>query len=194
MKHSLTEEDLLRRLQSLPRDIRPVNDGWDGIAQRIAPAPGVAPGKKAWTQPWYLAVAAGVLLTLGAGLVINLQREGARAGVPGAVALLPDAPVDADLRPAGPGPGAVSELEYRAAFREFLALGSLPVRSPTQESEPLDFGWEDTRRAEIALVDALHAEPDNLFLKERLSALRARQLELLQTIAALEMAARRNTI
>jgi hypothetical protein len=192
MKHPLTEEDLLHQLHSLPREMSPSNDGWDGIAQRIASVPGATPEKKVWAQPGYMAIAAGVLLVLGATLVVNLQRPGGRSVIPDEVTQLPEVQLEEDLYQVGPG--VISELEYRAAFQEFLALDSVPVRTQTQESEPLDLGWEATRQAEIALVEALRKEPKSMFLKKRLSALRARQLELLQTIAALEMAARRNTI
>jgi hypothetical protein len=192
MKHPLTEEELLHQLHTLPREMSPSNDGWDGIARRIASVPGGIPAKKVWAQPGYMAIAAGVLLALGASLLVNLQRPGGRSIAPDEVTRLQDVQLKEDLYQVGPG--VISELEYRAAFQEFLALDSVPVRTQTQEAEPLDFGWEATRQAEMALVEALRKEPNSVFLKERLSALRARQLELLQTIAALEMAARRNTI
>lgn len=193
MKHPMTEEELVRRLHSLSREITPENDVWDGIVGRINSGTEIRPQRRAGLPFMRLAIAAGFVLLLGTGLVINLLRTAdGLSPVTESIPQLSRAKAYGEIYQMGPG--VLSELEYQAAFREFLALDSVPVQLETQTSIPLDFGWETTRQAEIALAEALRKDPGNLFLKKRLSALRARQLELLQTIAAVEMASRRNTI
>ncbi|HLF31087.1 MAG TPA: hypothetical protein VI566_08685 [Xanthomonadales bacterium] len=187
---SPTDEELIRRLTSLPREIAPMHDGWLAIAGRIAAASATGqPGNPA-TRSRHFAVAAAVLFALAAGLVIDRQHSGSEPTAPGA-----ERSTDlATGRFYVLKSGADSELEYRAAFREFLALNGVRAIPVGTKPARMDLGWEATRQAEIALTAALRNEPENIFLAERLHALRARQLELLQTLAALELASRRNAI
>jgi hypothetical protein len=187
-----TEEQLIRQLTSLPRDIAPVNDVWPGIAGRITTVPATAMPGKYRVRSRFVAVAAAVLVAFVAGLIMDGQRTGHDPAAPaGVTERSPALAIDQIYLVES---GAGSELEYRAAFKEFLALNGLPAITENPGAAPMYLGWEATRQAEIALTEALRHEPENSFLVERLKTLRARQLELLQTIAALELAARRNAI
>jgi hypothetical protein len=189
---SSTEEKLIRQLASLPREIAPVNDVWSAVAGRIAAGSATAQPGNRRTRSGLFAIAAAVLVMLAAGLIIDRQQAGPGPAVPGTVVER-----STDL-PLGKfyvvESGADSELEYRAAFKEFLALNGVREIPEGLGFARMDLGWETTRQAEAALTAALRNEPENIFLVGRLQALRARQLELLQNIAALELASRRNTI
>lgn len=191
-KQSLTEEQLVRQLASLPREIAPVDDVWSGIAGRIVAASATNwPGNHR-SRYGSIAIAAAVLVSLAAGLIVDRQQKGLWHTTPEVVTKRFTDPATGAFHVVEPGTD--SELEYRAAFKEFLALNGVHAIPESPDFGPIDLGWDATRQAEVALTAALRNEPGNVFLVERLQALRARQLELLQTIAALELASRRNAI
>ena len=87
-----------------------------------------------------------------------------------------------------------SELEYQAAFREFVSVGESREYLLPQTVEKLDAGWVDLREAEAAMTEALRQNPGNAFLSTKLLELRSRQIDFLMQIAALDQNNRRTTI
>jgi hypothetical protein len=192
MNHSKSEDELLQQLASLPREIVPATDAWPEIEERISSAATTLPGRGRRFQHWPLAAAASLVAVLAAGLLLDKNPGISEQGMP--LATSRDAPAHPGQHPDFNVTNLAGELEYQAAFREFLAVGAATNWPDGLTENPIGQGWETLRSAEIELQTALRAEPDNLLLAARMAALRARQLELLQQIAALEMASRRNTI
>jgi hypothetical protein len=188
MSQPHTEQGLLQKIALLPREIAPVNDPWPKISVRLSAdsaevSAGVSRGRATRAQPTHLrpfAVAASLLLV--SATVWLLQQSWNSPS-----------PLPANLPPAE-GLTAASEAEYQAAFKEFMASGAAHVSSAQQSIEAFGAGWGELRRAEFELKVALNAEPDNLFLNSHMQSLRARQLDLLQQISAVNMTSRRNTI
>ena len=87
-----------------------------------------------------------------------------------------------------------SELEYQAAFREFISVGESQENLPQQAVEKLITGWADLGAAEAALTRALREHPGNSFLSAKMLELRSRQLDFLKQIASLDQNSRRTTI
>ena len=192
MSIRLSEQDLLDRLAALPRDIPPENDAWPRIAARISKAPASRDDAGRRLPVWPLAAAASVVVAVATGLLWDGQSA-RPVSEPTTVDTSLASSGDVDSAPFLAGnPG--TEIEYQAAFREFLALDSLATTPADSGIEPMGRGWETLRRVEIELEAALKLNPHSRFLLDRMTSLRARQLELLQQIAALEMASRRNTI
>lgn len=192
MNHSPSEHELLQQLAALPREIAPANDAWPGISSRISgvSAGGAIPSKR--FRFWPLATAAALLVMLSAGL---LSERFGSVSEPGLASMADSGdPVGPKVGPGFSDSMAVGEREYQAAFKEFLALDTAMSLPDRLSPEPIGQGWETLHQAEIQLQAALQEQPDNRFLNSRMTSLRARQIELLQQIAALEMASRRNTI
>jgi hypothetical protein len=84
-------------------------------------------------------------------------------------------------------------VEYRAAFREFIAVGLARPNLSPRTIETIETGWADLRAAENELAAALAANPRDPFLNDRMLALRARQLDFLQQLALLDQNNRRLT-
>ena len=188
MKRTVGEQELLRRISDLPREIAPGNDPWPAIAARIDAAGSrrVRPASPAWI--WRAAVAASLVAAIAAGLLLGPRWGGA-----------PPAPVEtAAVTPASEAPRvppalAASEAEYQAAFREFVAVGGARPGLAPQTIDRIEAGWADLRATENALAAALSESPDNAFLAARMMELRARQLGFLQRLAALDQHYRRMT-
>ncbi len=89
---------------------------------------------------------------------------------------------------------SASELEYQAAFREFISIGESRQNLPQQAVENLTAGWADLSEAESALTNALRDNPGNSFLSAKMLVLRSRQLDFLMHIASLDQNSRRTTI
>ena len=89
---------------------------------------------------------------------------------------------------------SASELEYQAAFREFISIGDFRENLSQQEVENLTAGWADLNEAEAALTIALRDNPGNSFLSAKMLELRSRQLDFLRQIASLDQNSRRTTI
>ncbi len=87
-----------------------------------------------------------------------------------------------------------SELEYQAAFREFISVGESRVYLPQQDVEHLIAGWADLNGAETALTNAMRENPGNSFLSAKMLELRSRQLDFLKQVASLDQNSRRTTI
>ena len=186
MKHSVKEQELLRRIADLPREIPPQNDPWPAILARIEESRERSQGSGATGARWLFAAAASVALALVAGLLFA-PRWGDVPTAPGGNAAA--TPAASDFRV--PASVAASEAEYQAAFREFITVGrTRPDLSP-QTIERIEAGWADLRDTEDALTAALADTPGNTFLTERMMELRARQLGFLQQLAAIDQDYRR---
>lgn len=191
MKQVLSEQELLERLGALPREITPERDVWPAIAQRMerqdTPCP-QQPSSRWWKQ----AVAASVAVVLVAGVLIGRQLgptpEVAQSGA--------DPANRAQAVWVGGLTGALtaSEIQYRAAFREFISVGESRDNLPQQTVDNLLASWADLSAAETALTNALRDNPGNPFLSAKLLELRSWQLDFLRQIAALDHHSRRTTI
>ena len=180
-----TEEEILRKINLLPRELAPINDPWPEISARIGAVSSERVSAARRARWWPLAVAAAVVLTMATMLLPGRLWNSS----------LPDtAAPELSRQYPGAGTTAASEAEYRAAFRVFMASGVVQTSSKQHSMEGFGIGWSALRRAEVELQGALKEDPDNKFLNLHLQALRARQLELLQQIAAVDMAAWRDTI
>ncbi|MCU0988149.1 MAG: hypothetical protein MUE63_00790 [Xanthomonadales bacterium] len=182
----------------MPRDIRPGRDPWPEISARIAAfeAPSARAARLSqWSLPqWSLmGAAASVALALALGWLLLSER-----------AVAPDAPGGPnELAQTGVSHEAVSglrasltgsEAEYRAAFREFIPVGSARPNLSPQTLAVIETGWAELRQTETELTAALVMRPNDPFLNDRLLQLRARQLGFLQRLATLDLNDRRMTI
>ncbi len=191
MNRKLTEQDLLKRLEALPREISPAKDAWPAIAQKIGPQ---SSAKRQYSSNhwWFRAAAACVAVAFVAGILLGRQWDTApRSPQPESrLASQAYSPQAAGMA----GVLAGSELEYQAAFREFVAVGESRKYLPPHTVEKLDAGWVDLREAEAAMTEALRQNPGNAFLSAKLLELRSRQIDFLKQIAALDQNNRRTTI
>jgi hypothetical protein len=191
MKQSLSEQELLTRLGALPREITPHGDAWPAIAQRIGQED--TPYRQQSSSRWWKhAVAASVAVVFIAGLLIGRQWDTAPGTAQPGVELanLTQAVLVGGLA----GALTASEIEYRAAFREFISVGKSRESLPQLAVENLTAGWADLSAAETALTNALQDNPGNSFLSARMLDLRSRQLDFLMQIASLDQNSRRTTI
>jgi hypothetical protein len=140
-----------------------------------------------------MGAAASVALALALGWLLLSER-----------AVAPDAPGSPnELAQTGGSHEAVSglraaltgsEAEYRAAFREFIPVGSARPNLSPQTLAVIETGWAELRQTETELTAALAMRPNDPFLNDRLLQLRARQLGFLQRLATLDLNNRRMTI
>ena len=157
--------DLLRRLKALPREREPAADLWDGIAARIEPR-----SARRNSRGWVV----GLALAASAALVAVLATRAPE------VAPVPEVaqgrPADA-APPMPPGNELVRRqaeaitLEYRLALETF-AGEALPPELETAATQ-LDESARDIRVA-------LRAEPDAVYLLDRLRRTYDQRLKLSQ--------------
>jgi hypothetical protein len=191
MNDRMSEKELTGRLAQLPREISPEHDPWPEIAARIEQAGSAAIRGRSERVWWVRAVAAAAVIAIAAGLLFSMQPNG--LSIPG------QGPAQ-QARDAGPGQGGLpgilagSEVEYLAAFREFIPLGHSRAVLPLQTVEKIEMGWADLLNTETALAAALEEHPNDPFLNERMLELRARQLGFLKQLATLDSSNRRMTI
>lgn len=189
MKEEHDENRLIERLNALPAEMTPRSDVWPQILERIEH---VEPAAEAGSQRdrwWPVAVAAALVMFVAAGVYINKpwQEAGSVSETPQtaqneAIPFNENYFANASL---------VGELEYQAALKEFIALGSSVSASGTQTPEWVESGWNALRQVEIELQTALKSEPDNYFLNLRMATLRDRQIDLLKQIALVDKTSRR---
>jgi hypothetical protein len=191
MRKQLTEKELLARLGTLPREIAPDNDVWPAIAGRIEQRQQASSGPESSNPWWFRAAAASVALAIAVGILLGRQWS-TTAG--------PMQPVSAStahsliVHTDGlSGTLAASELEYQAAFREFISIGKSGDLT-LETIAKLDDGWAELRKAEAGLRIALLENPGNLFLNTKMLELRSRQLGFLKHIAAMDKSSRRISI
>lgn len=187
------EQELLRRIAELPREVSPERDPWADISARIGQN-GRQVGRSARPAHWrLLAVAASVTLALAVGWLLAPEFTAPPAAPAGL----------AEFAGNEPGPEALSglrasvrasEAEYRAAFREFIPVGSARTSLSPQTVALIETSWDDLRRMELELAAALANRPNDPFLNDLMLELRARQLGFLQRLAALDLNDRRLTI
>ncbi len=184
MSHDMNEQELLRKLAELPREIKPGNDPWQEISARIERSSPVARPSR-----WMLrAVAASVVLLLAVGVILRPMWSTGPA-----TTAAPPASLAASI-PAPRGMLVSADAEYLAAFREFVGIGAPNNNLAPQTIEKIESGWTDLQLAEVALAAALEENPGDLFLNERMLELRARQLGFLKQLVALDRNNRRMTI
>jgi len=187
MKRELDEQELLRRIGELPREIRPRNDPWPAIEARIERAERRSAGSSSRAWLWR-AAAASLVVAVAAGLLLG-PRRGELPTAPEVSAVATPSAGDRGL----PASLAASEAEYQAAFREFITVGRARQGLSPETIQRIEAGWADLRATEDALTVALNESPGNAFLTGRMMALRARQLGFLQQLAALDQDYRRLT-
>ncbi len=185
MTSDRNEQQLDSLLAGLPREITPQRDVWQSISARITQAE-PAERERFSRRPAVLALAASVVLVATVAL---LWRPGSapvnEIAPPARQLTLDQVPVNTWLR--------ASEREYMAAFREFMVLAPLDPLTSEAASGVRD-GWLATREVEQQLDAALLENPADEFLAEQMALLRARQLDLLRQVVAVDRASRRETI
>lgn len=192
MNPSMSEQDLIRRLGDLPREISPQRDPWSDISARIVAGSrksAVSTGGRNWLP---LAAAAVVLVTITGLLLGPLRTEspGSPSFENAGSLQAGEAQVALTLR----GALAASESQYQAAFREFIPVEDSLGNLPPATIESIESGWADLNSTESVLTAALEQHPNDLFLNERLIELRARQLGFLKQLVRLDRSNRRMTI
>ena len=164
MKASMNEQDLIRRLGDLPREISPERDPWPEISARIE-AGSRNRADSADGRNWLPMAAAAAVLVIVTGLFLGPLRTGSHGSPPlenarsmqagGAQAAL-------TLR----GAQAATEAQYQAAFREFIPVEDSLGNLPPVTIESIESGWAELNNTETVLTAALEQHPDDPFLNE----------------------------
>jgi len=191
MKQGLSEQELLERLGALPREITPDTDSWSAIARRIDQE-NTSYQQQSSSRWWKHAAAASLAVVFVTGVLIGRQWD----TTPGMAQPEFNPANHAQAVWVGGLAGALSasELEYQAAFREFISVGESRENLPQHAVENLTAAWLDLSEAEAALTKALRDNPGNAFLSAKMLELRSRQLGFLMHIASLDQNSRRTTI
>jgi len=192
MNEKMTETGLLARLDALPREIVPGHDVWPAIANRIEKEPVGGVESVSSNRWWFPAAAASFAVLIAAGILLGRHDNTISAPTQAGFA----ARQQSELTRTGGLAGTLlaTELEYQAAFREFISVGEPSGHLRHQTVEKMMAGWMDLRESEAGLSLALQQNPGNPFLNEKMLKLRSRQLEFLKQIAALERNSRRTMI
>jgi len=186
----MNEQELLSQLAKLPREIAPEHDVWPGVLSRIEGSGAVAGNSR--ERRWRpLAIAAGVLVAFAIGLLLGPRWLASPTGGAEERQLVESETIENFYSPSLSAALAATELEYQAAFREFMAVGDSRDSLSPLTVEKIMMSWEDMRKSEARLTDALMENPGNAFLNSRMMELRSRQLQFLQQIAALDHDSRR---
>ena len=184
----MNEKELLKQIGELPRKIKPENDPWLNISSRLDELDRRAePARRfrAWPMSAVAAIAVAALATV---LIFDNEKR-----VP-TQRVIEDVVQEPAAAPAQPRFMTTSEVEYLAAFREFIPVGESRNDLPVKAVETIESGWADMLQAENALSTALSQNPDNPFLNQKMLELRARQLSFLRQLAVLDHSNRRLTI
>ncbi len=190
MNKNMTENELLEKLASLPREIAPEHDVWSSISARLDSTDARPTLQKMSNSGWKWAAAASVVVAFAAGFLLGNQN----LGIPEQPALDSSGASQLAHRGGLSATLAATELEYQAAFREFVSVGSSRDSLTPRTMERLTKSWADLRETEAGLTIALQDNPGNQFLNSKMLELRSRQLDFLQQIAALDQGSRRTTI
>ena len=181
----MNEQELLKGLAELPREIAPGRDPWPEISARIGALEAAARAVRPASRWRAASLAAAVLLTIAAGLLWNAQRQEIPAGA------APTGVAGTQTGTALHSLLAATEAEYQAAFREFISIGQSRPRLEPRTIESIEGSWAGLRETEAALAAALAENPDDPFLNGRMLELRARQLGFLRQLAAMDQNNRR---
>jgi len=192
MNEKTTEKELLARLGAVPREIVPDHDVWPAIANRIERESAVGPEPASSNRWWFSAAAASFTLLIAAGILLG--RNGSTVPTPAQTGMAFQEHAELVLTGGLSGTLLATELEYQAAFREFISVGDPSGNLKHQTVERMIAGWMDLRESEAGLSLALQQNPGNSFLNEKMLKLRSRQLEFLKQIAALDRSSRRTMI
>ena len=192
MNEKTTEKELLARLGAVPREIAPDHDVWPAIAYRIEKESAVSPEPVSSNRWWFSAAAASFTLLIAAGILLG--RSGSTVPTPVQTGMAFQEQAELVLTGGLSGTLLATELEYQAAFREFISVGNPSGNLKHQTVERMIAGWMDLRESEAGLSLALQQNPGNPFLNEKMLKLRSRQLEFLKQIAALDRNNRRTMI
>jgi hypothetical protein len=144
MTNGIGEQELLRRIAQLPREVSPERDPWAEISARIGQNDRQA-GRSGRPAHWrLLAVAASVTLALAVGWLL----------APEFTAPPPVPSGQAEFAGNEPGPEPLSglrasvrasEAEYQAAFREFIPVGSARTSLSPRTVALIETSWYDLR-------------------------------------------------
>ena len=182
MRQSDDDQQLLRNLNRLPREIPPRVDPWPEIEARISRLRRARTSRLARNQWLMRAVAAVMVLGLAVGMIMGPRW---------AIGPGPQWSVSADR---GGAAAAGLPIGLAGSEAEFIGVGqSRPALSP-QTIDHIATGWADLRAVEFAVTRALAKDPDNRFLNDRMLELRARQLAFLRQLASLDQSNRRRMI
>ena len=198
MTERIGDRELLRRIAELPREMQPGRDPWPEISARIA-APAAQSDRGAQLRRWsasrwsLMGAAASMVLALAVGWLL-LSDKAAAPVAPGSPVDFAETGVSAAAVTGLRATLAASEAEYRAAFREFIPVGSARANLSPRTVAVIESGWAEMRQTEDELAAALAMRPNDPFLNDRLLELRARQLGFLQRLATLDLDNRRMTI
>lgn len=185
------EQEIIRQLAALPREIAPAKDVWPLISARIFQTLASSRLPARQFHFWPIATAASLFMILAAGIFLAGQRSGPELASPGKELVTSSSP--AQNRPDLNVSALAGELEYQATLKEFMAFSSASGSVEGLKSAWIEQGWGTLRQVEIELMAALREQPDNSFLNLRMAALRSRQIDLLKQIATADRALRRNT-
>lgn len=189
MKNRMTEKEFLKQVAALPREITPEHDVWPSISARIGPAVESPAGRSSMRSWWQLAAAASVFVAFAAGLLLGQQQVTTQTPAVTAPAMAGEPEYQGSLA----ATLAATEIEYQAAFREFISVGASRDSLNLRTVEKLAMSWTDLRESEAGLVLALQENPGNSFLNSKMLELRSRQLRFLKQIAALDQSSRRTS-
>jgi hypothetical protein len=198
MSPSLNEQELLKRLADLPREMRPDRDPWPEISARMERSGPAAKRTYSSAPGWmFRAAAASIFLVFAAGLLLkplwNTDPLSPEERISHNTAAESGGTGPADTN-GTPGLLDTAEAEYVAAFREFINVRGSPDNLTSKTIEKIEMGWTDLRVTETALAAALEENPGDLFLNERMLELRSRQLDILKQLITLDRSNRRMTI
>lgn len=183
----MNEQELLKNLAGLPREISPEQDPWPGISARIGrlqPGAGIAHRPQ---SRFLIAAAASVVVAVLLGLLLRPTLTGGPAPSLQPVVLQAE-------NLSAPGFLYAIDAEYQAAFREFISVNDSANGLQAETIEKIELTWADMRGTENALTVALEENPGDLFLNHRMLELRARQLGFLKQLVSLDRNNRRLTI
>jgi hypothetical protein len=192
MKTEMNEQELLQRLAALPRRIAPEHDVWPQVLSRIE-TPVVSAGGSRMRRWQSLAIAAGILVAFAVGLMLGPRWLATPVAPDNGQQLAQTGMIERSYPGSLSAVLAATELEYQAAFREFMAVGDSRESLSPLTVEKIMVSWEEIKQSEARLTAALLEFPDNPFLNTRMMELRSRQLQFLQQIAALDHNSRRIT-
>jgi len=170
---------LVKELAALPRSMQPENDAWGAIANRIASGAVEKGANRNSSMRGWLALAASLMLVAVSSLFIQRGGETQQPANQPFAAAEPLRLNEWGVRV----PASSVELEYQAAFREYLGLNLAHTKPGGLAREDVQQDWLLMQRLEQELLAALELEPENLWLAQRLMQLRASQLNFLRVIA-----------